>query len=59
MFRSKFYKFTRRNVRIWFNVFTFYSKFGDLTRPNVRVWLNVFTSSIFFLFDKFVAMRGF
>ncbi|KAJ0903659.1 hypothetical protein HanPSC8_Chr07g0272511 [Helianthus annuus] len=47
MFRSKFYEFTRRNVRIWFNVFTFSSKFGYLTRGNVRVWFNVFTSSIF------------
>ncbi|MFS7990766.1 hypothetical protein Hanom_Chr11g01062801 [Helianthus anomalus] len=48
MFRSKFYEFTRRNVRIWFNVLTFSFKFCDLTRRNVRVWFNVFTLSIFF-----------
>ncbi|MFS7895966.1 hypothetical protein Hanom_Chr00s003917g01716701 [Helianthus anomalus] len=59
MFRSKFCEFTRRNVRIWFNIFTYSSKFCNLTRCNVRVWFNVFTLSIFFLFDKFVAIRGF
>ncbi|MFS7914796.1 hypothetical protein Hanom_Chr02g00157711 [Helianthus anomalus] len=47
MFRSKFCEFTRRDVCIWFNVYTFSSKFCDLTRSNVRVWFNIFTSSVF------------
>ncbi|MFS8029524.1 hypothetical protein Hanom_Chr16g01523301 [Helianthus anomalus] len=46
MFCSKFCEFTRRNVRIWFNVFMFSSKLCDLTRRKVRVWFNVFMSSI-------------
>ncbi|MFS7922267.1 hypothetical protein Hanom_Chr03g00247101 [Helianthus anomalus] len=48
MLDSKFCGLTHRNVRLWFNVFTFRSKFCELTRRNVRVWVNVFTSSIFF-----------
>ncbi|MFS7983687.1 hypothetical protein Hanom_Chr11g00977451 [Helianthus anomalus] len=47
MLRSKFCDLTHRNVRLWFNVFTFRSKFCELTRRHVRVWVNVFTSSIF------------
>ncbi|MFS8012678.1 hypothetical protein Hanom_Chr14g01323651 [Helianthus anomalus] len=53
MLGSKFCDLTHRNVRLWFNVFTFSSKFCELTRCNVRVWMNVFTLSIFFLFNRF------
>ncbi|MFS7897119.1 hypothetical protein Hanom_Chr00s006939g01736311 [Helianthus anomalus] len=53
MLLSKFCDSTHRNVRFWFNVFTFRSKFYELIRRKVRVWVNVFTSSIFFPFDRF------
>ncbi|MFS7910818.1 hypothetical protein Hanom_Chr02g00110651 [Helianthus anomalus] len=35
MLRSKFCDLTHRNVRLWFNVFTFCSEFCELTRCNV------------------------
>ncbi|MFS7914644.1 hypothetical protein Hanom_Chr02g00155861 [Helianthus anomalus] len=56
MLRSKFCDLTYRNVRLWFNIFTFRSKFCELIRRNVRMWVNVFTSSIFFSFDRFNIM---
>ncbi|MFS7930855.1 hypothetical protein Hanom_Chr04g00349161 [Helianthus anomalus] len=58
MLRSNFFDLTHRNVRLWFNVFTFRSKFCELARRNVRVWVNVFTSFIFFPFEMFNIMCG-
>ncbi|MFS7956258.1 hypothetical protein Hanom_Chr07g00652481 [Helianthus anomalus] len=59
MLRSKFWDLTHRNVRLWFNVFTFRSKFCELTRRNVRVLVNVFTSSFFSPFDRCNITWGF